>query len=165
MIVTSSPTTKTSVGHPRSRPPIPSPTGTGELAASGTRRTKPASTKPMKAMNRPMPTAMAFLRAMGTASNTDWRTPVSTRTVIASPSRTTMPMAAGHDICPASWKATTPFSPRPAATASGYRPMTPIRIVMTAATRAVELATWPMSRRRPSMSAAPARMIGLSTTM
>lgn len=36
---------------------------------------------------------------------------------------------------------------------------------MTAATRAVELATWPMSSRRPVMSAAPARMIGLRTTM
>ena len=36
---------------------------------------------------------------------------------------------------------------------------------MTAATRAVELATWPMSRRRPVTSAAPARTRGLSTTM
>ena len=35
------------------------------------------------------------------------------------PSSTTMPMAAGHDITAASWKATTAFRPRPAAIANG----------------------------------------------
>ena len=69
---------------------MPMPTGTGELAASGTRRTKPASTKPMKARNSPIPTLMACLRGSGTASNTAWRNPVSTRTVITSPSITTI---------------------------------------------------------------------------
>ncbi len=84
---------------------------------------------------------------------------------MTSPSRTTTPMAAGHDIWDASWKATTPLRPRPAAMANGYRPTTPMRIVITAATRAVELATWPMSRCRPDASAAAPRMMGLSTTM
>ena len=98
---------------------MPMPTGTGELAASGTRRTKPASTKPMKARNSPIPTLMACFRGSGTASNTAWRNPVSTRTVMSSPSITTIPIAAGHDICDASWNATTPLSPRPAARANG----------------------------------------------
>ena len=98
---------------------MPMPTGTGELAASGRRRTKPASTKPMKARKRPIPTLMACLMGRGTASNTARRKPVSTRAVMARPSMTTMPMAAGHDIWEASWKATTVLSPRPAAMANG----------------------------------------------
>ena len=71
---------KTSAGQLISLPPMPSPTGTVVLAASGTRRTKPASTKPMSARNSPMPTPMAVLSWVGTARNTAVRRPVSTRT-------------------------------------------------------------------------------------
>ena len=35
------------------------------------------------------------------------------------PSMTTMPIAAGQDICEATWKATKAFSPRPVASANG----------------------------------------------
>jgi hypothetical protein len=73
----------------------------------------------MKAMKRPIPTLMACLSARGTASKTRSRNPNRTRAVMTTPSTTTMPMAAGHDICAASWKATTPFSPSPAAMAIG----------------------------------------------
>src|SRR6266542_1244003 len=117
--VSSSPTQNTSVGQPASRLPMPSCTGTGVLAASGMRRTKPASTSPMNAMNRPMPTLMDCLRASGMASITAWRRPVATSTVISRPSSTTRPIASGQDIWPASWKATTALSPRPAAMANG----------------------------------------------
>ena len=44
---------------------MPSWTGTVVFAASGIRRTKPASTKPISAMNRPMPTEIATLSWAG----------------------------------------------------------------------------------------------------
>ena len=44
---------------------MPSWTGTVVCAASGIRRTKPASTKPMSAMNRPMPTEIATFSCGG----------------------------------------------------------------------------------------------------
>jgi hypothetical protein len=118
-MVSSRPKTNTTVGQPIRRLPTPSWTGTVVPAASGMRRTTPASTKPMKAMNRPMPTLMDCLRASGMTSITHWRRPVTTRAVITRPSRTTMPMAAGHVMTAASWKATTAFRPRPAAIANG----------------------------------------------
>ena len=60
--------------------------------------TIPAFTKPMKAMNRPIPIAIARFRSSGIARNTASRKPVSTRTEIASPSITITPIASGHDI-------------------------------------------------------------------
>ena len=54
---------------------------------------------------------MAFITAS--------RRPVTTSSVMIRPSSTTMPMAVGHDITAASWKATTALSPSPAAIANG----------------------------------------------
>jgi hypothetical protein len=68
--VSSSPTTKTTVGQPCSCPAGPSCSGTVVPAASGMRRTKPASTRPMSAMNSPMPTLMAVLSCIGMALKT-----------------------------------------------------------------------------------------------
>ena len=45
------------------------------LATSGMRCTKPASTKPMNAMNRPMPTLIATLSGAGIA----WKTASGSR--------------------------------------------------------------------------------------
>jgi hypothetical protein len=68
--VISRPTVNTAVGQEAIEPPMPSPTGTVVFAASASRRTKPASTRPMKAMNSPMPTAIAAFSSAGTALNT-----------------------------------------------------------------------------------------------
>ena len=65
-----SPAAKTSTGHPESSPPSPSCTGTVVCAASGMRVTNPASTKPISAMKRPIPTEIATLSCVGTA----WKT-------------------------------------------------------------------------------------------
>ncbi len=92
-IASSSPITKTSSGHPANDPLMPSSTGVARLAGI---RTNPASTKPMKAMNRPMPTLIAVLSSIGTALNTAVRNPVSTSTRMIRPSSTTMPIASGH---------------------------------------------------------------------
>ena len=70
MPVTSRPTRKTTVVQPRSVPSPPSCTGTAVPAASGTRRTRPPSTKPISAMNRPMPAAMAAFSSAGMARKT-----------------------------------------------------------------------------------------------
>lgn len=93
----------------------------------------------MKAMNRPMPTLMAVFSHVGTALNTACRNPVSTRTVMMMPSRTTMPIASCQAIfgSTAMEKATTALMPRPVARASGKLAHTPMRMVMTPATRAV----------------------------
>ena len=84
-------------------------------------RTIPPFTRPMKRMKRPIPTEMARLSASGMAFSTASRTPISTRTVMSTPSQKITPMAAGHGSpCAAiSWKATTAFSPMPDATARG----------------------------------------------
>src|SRR5262249_32674738 len=80
-----SPTTKTAVGQDAMDPPMPRPTGTVVLAASGIRRTNPASTNPINVMNNPMPTAIADFNCAGTALNTAVRTPVSTSTQMTIP--------------------------------------------------------------------------------
>ena len=77
--VSSRPSTKTSAGQVTSLPPRPSSTGTVVPAASGMRRTNPASTRPMIIRNRPMPTPIAVFSWVGTARNTAVRSPVSTR--------------------------------------------------------------------------------------
>jgi hypothetical protein len=75
----------------------------------------------MKAMKRPMPTLIARLSAIGTASIIASRKRVSTSTVMTSPSRNTTVMAWGH-VSPrlaTSSKATTALSPMPVASANG----------------------------------------------
>ena len=161
-IVRSSPITNTSVGQPRSWVATPSSTGTGRFAV---RRTKPASTKPISAMNSPMPTPIAVLSCGGMAWNTAVRKPVSTSAVITRPSSTTRPIASGQLIRLAMPNATNAFSPRPVAIANGYLPITPIAIVSTPATSAVTAATVGMPRNLPSASATVPMISGLSTTM
>ena len=170
-MIVSRPITKTRVGQPASSPPAPKPTGTGVLEASGLRRTTPASTRPMNAMNNPMPTLIAVFRPVGTAWNTALRKPVSTSTRMISPSMTTSPMASAQLICEAIENATNAFSPSPVARASGKLATTPIRIVTTPATRAVAAATsarfgvWPPPRKLPSASGTVPMISGFSTTM
>jgi hypothetical protein len=160
--VSSRPITKTTVGQPCSSPPTPSWTGTGPASV---RRTKPASTSPISAMNRPMPTLMAVFSSIGIALKIAVRRPTRTRTAITMPSSTTSPMASAQLICDATEKVTKALRPSPVATANGYLPTTPIRIVMTAATRAVTAATCGMPRTRPSASGTVPMISGLRTTM
>ena len=112
--ISNRPTTNTSVGQPRRPPSAPSCSGVPLPA-----RTKPASTKPISAMNSPIPAAIAFFSGAGMARKTAVRKPVSTSAVMTSPSITTMPIAAGHDIREATWKATKALRPRPVARANG----------------------------------------------
>src|SRR5665647_763581 len=170
MMIESRPTTKTNVGQPARKPPTPSSTGTGPTAG---RRMIPESTRPMIVMNRPMPTLMAVFRAAGTARNTALRKPVSTRTVMMSPSRTTSPMASGQVIVGslAMPKVTNAVRPSPVASASGKLATTPISRVITPAARAVvaatiaRLGTFPPPRKTPVESAWVPMIRGLSTTM
>ncbi len=163
-IVRSTPRQKTSIGQPVSVP-VPSWTGTVEFAASGIRVTNPASTKPMKAMNRPIPTLIACFRGCGMACMIASRSPVTTRTQISKPSSTMSPIASSQLIRGAIWKATTALMPRPAASASGRLPPTPMISVITAATRAVAVTNCTLSSVSPNLSSAPPRMIGSSTRM
>ncbi len=81
------------------------------------------------------------------------------------PSRTTRPIASDQLISGASWKATTALRPRPAAIARGRLPPTPITIVITHATSAVAVTSWPVSRVWWNLSLALPRMIGFRTRM
>ncbi len=144
---------------------LPSWTGTVVLAASGMRVTNPASTKPIRAMNRPMPTLMACFSCCGMACMTASRSPVTTRTQMSRPSSTIRPIASSQLISGASWKATTALRPRPAARASGRLPPMPMTIVITAATRAVAVVSCTGSSCSPDLSFALPRMSGLSTRM
>ena len=94
--VSSSPTQNTAVGQEAIEPSMPSPTGTVVLAASGRRRTNPASTSPMKAMNAPIPAAIAILSGSGMALNTAVRNPVRPRITMITPLTTTRPIASGQ---------------------------------------------------------------------
>ncbi len=162
--VTSSVNTKTSVGTVLivPTPPVPSPTG-GE--GSPVELMNPASTSPMKRMNRPMPAVIASLSCMGTASNTSLRSPVAARTTMMSPLMTTSPMASGQVSDPTTVVARNELMPRPAANANGSRAKTPKRIVITPAASDVVADTCAKSSLLPSTSAALDRMIGLSTMM
>ena len=55
--------------------------------------TMPAFWSPMKAMNMPMPTTMAYLRFMGTASMSSWRTCVTVSSRNTMPEKNTAPRA------------------------------------------------------------------------
>jgi hypothetical protein len=114
--VSSRPNTKTTVGQPLRSPPTPSSTGTGPVPV---RRTNPASTRPMSAMNRPMPTLIAVFSATGMALKTATRKPVSTSSPMTRPSSTTSPIASAQLICDATENVTKALSPRPVAIANG----------------------------------------------
>jgi hypothetical protein len=90
-MVSSTPRQKTSTGQPVSEPVAPNCTGTVVFATSGMRLTKPASTKPMKAMKSPMPTPMACFSGCGMAFMTASRSPVRTSTQMITPSMTHQP--------------------------------------------------------------------------
>ncbi len=109
-IVNISPTKVTNAGHVVSR----ARSTTGVPCT-----TIPELTSPMKAMNRPMPIAIAFFRSSGIASMIRSRMPERTRIVTAMPSTTMSPIAAGNERpSPATRpKATTAFRPRPGAIA------------------------------------------------
>ena len=81
----------------------------------------PAFTKPMNAMNSPIPIPIDRLRSIGMAFSTASRKPVRTSTEMIRPSVTITPMASGQVRCAArtSVNATNAFSPRPAANANG----------------------------------------------
>jgi hypothetical protein len=119
----------------------------------------------MKAMNRPMPTPIACFIGCGMAFMIASRSPVTTSTQIRMPSRTTRPIASDQLISGASWKATTALRPSPAAMASGRLPPTPMMTVITQATSAVAVTSWPVSRVCPNLSLALPRMMGFSTRM
>ncbi|NYD25062.1 hypothetical protein BJ968_004671 [Kineococcus aurantiacus] len=115
-IISTRPTTKTSVGQPARKPPMPSSRGVPLPA-----RTNPASTSPTMVMNRPMPTLMAVFSGAGTARKTASRSPVRTSTRMTSPSMTTSPMASAHVMSGrlATPKARKAFRPSPVARARG----------------------------------------------
>ena len=141
--------------------------------ASGIRVTNRASTKPMSAMNSPMPTEMATLSGWGTAWKTALRKPVSTSSRITMPSSTTRPMASPHVDWRAIVLATNALRPSPVARARGKLAKPPIRIVSTPATSAVPAAiagmplpgSAPPPRKAPVESGTKPRMSGFSTMM
>ncbi len=101
-------------------------------AVPGGLRMIPPSMNPTSAMNRPIPTEIAARRDRGTARKTAVRKPVSTRTRMMIPSQTTSPMAWGQVIVGgAITYASSALRPSPVAMATGYRPTTPIRMVIT----------------------------------
>ncbi len=113
--VRTKPIRKTVIGRPRN---VPSPTGSGPAAGL---ITSPEVKKPMNAMKRPMPTLIARLSPIGTASMSASRKRVSTSTVMMAPSRNTTVIACGHvRPRPATRSnATTALRPMPAASAKG----------------------------------------------
>ena len=129
------PNPKTMIGHPTSFPSSPRVTGTGPVP--GVLRTNPASTSPINAMKRPIPTEIAILSCCGTARKTAVRNPVSTRTVMIIPSRTINPIASAQvELC-AIPTATNVFRPRPVASANGKFASAPISSVKRPAISAV----------------------------
>ena len=165
-MVRTRPTTNTRVGQPSSFPSTPRPSGTVVPAASGMRRTKPALTRPISAMKRPMPTTIAVFSASGTALKTAVRNPVSTRISMVRPESITRPIMSGH-VRPG-WEAivtaTKALTPRPVAIAKGCLAQAPMRIVRMPATKAVVAATAAKPREAP-LESVPERIKGLRTTM
>lgn len=107
--------------------------------------TKPEFTNPMKAMKRPIPTVMAILSSIGTASKIMRRRPVAARSTMSAPLMSTSAIASGQVTWPTMVKATKALIPRPAANAKGRRLTMPKRIVMTPAVSAVTAPTCPKS--------------------
>ena len=116
VIIKNRPNAKIMIGQPTSVPLSPRVTGTGP---DPVRRTKPASTRPISAMNKPIPTETAIFSCAGTARKTAVLNPVRTNTVMMSPSRTTRPIASAQDILDAIPTATKVFNPSPVANANG----------------------------------------------
>ena len=161
------PSTNTAVGHDVMWPPMPSCTGTVVPAASGMRRTRPPSTKPMMEMNRPMPTAIAAFSDGGIASNTAERKPDTASATMMRPSMTTRPIASAQ-VSPSlatNVTATRVLMPRPAAMPNGYFAHAPNRMVMTPAANAVMAATCGTDSTVPSTSSMPPRISGLRRMM
>jgi hypothetical protein len=73
----------------------------------------------MKAMNRPIPIAIAFFSSSGIARMIVSRKPLSTSTVTTAPSSTISPIADGKERCsvPTRVKATIALIPSPGASA------------------------------------------------
>ncbi len=76
---------KISTGQPERLPMAPSWTGVSECAESGTRLTKPALTRPIRAMNSPMPMVIACLIASGMPFMIISRRPETTMITISRP--------------------------------------------------------------------------------
>ena len=177
-IVRNRPKAKITIGHPTNCPPSPSSNGTADglelvlpHTTLGVLLTNPASTRPMRAMNRPIPTEIATFRAVGMALNTAILKPVRTRIRIKIPSIRTNPIACAQVAFFAIETATKVFKPRPVARARGKLAIAPMRIVRIPATSAVPAATImialvlsppPMNCPAPSVVA---RMSGLRATM
>lgn len=157
----------TSVGMVAMEPSVPSWTG----GPPGVRVTNPESTKPMKAMNRPMPTVMAAFSSLGTALKMAVRAPVMPKRTIRMPLMTTRPMASGQVTSWMTETARKELMPRPAARPNGSRATRPKMMVMTPAVRPVTAPTWRAGSQPPSTSRGarsaekPPRMSGFSTTM
>ena len=63
---------------------------------AGLATTSPAFFRPMKAMNRPMPAAVAASRGLGIERTISWRTPTSVSSRKAIPEMKTQPSAVSH---------------------------------------------------------------------
>jgi hypothetical protein len=132
------PMRNTIVGRAPTEPSSPSCSG-GD--ASPEERTKPESTRPMKAMNRPMPTVIAALSCAGTAVKIIVRMPVNARITMITPLMTTRPIASAQVTWWTTLTARNELIPRPAAMPNGRFATTPIAMVMRPATRPVAAAT------------------------
>ena len=127
---------------------------------------KPAFLSPTMVMKPPIPIPMASLRSNGIASMIRSRRPSTTSTTITAPSITKMPIIDAHVT---RWAATSAaanaLSPSPEASANGYLPNTPIRMVRIPPARAVTASTWSKASLVPCRSAVPDRIDGLTNTM
>ena len=130
-------------GGPAVRSPSPIP-------VAGLLTTTPASRRPTSVMNRPMPTPIASLSDIGTASMIAVRRPVSTRitAITASMTTTARPTCHGRSRPRMMSKATMALTPRPGASANGRLVASAIAAVVTAAASAVHTITHPAARRR-----------------
>jgi hypothetical protein len=164
MPVTSSVSTKMSVGTELMEPwlSLPRPTGgDGNFVAP----TNPASTRAMNRMKNPMPAVIASFNGIGTASKISLRSPVTASATMIRPSMTTRPIASGQETEPTTELARNELIPNPAANANGSRATTANRIVMTPAASDVTAETWVNPSLLPVTSAVDDRMIGFSTMM
>jgi len=104
-------------------------------------RTNPLSTKPMKAMNRPIPTVIAVFSCCGTALKIKRRRPVAASSTMMSPLMTTRPIASCQVRICTTLTARNELMPRPAAKANGRRATRPNSTVMKPALNAVTAAS------------------------
>ena len=178
MIVRNRPNANTTIGQPTSVPPSPSSRGTAEglelllpQTIFGVRRTNPESTRPIRAINKPIPTEIATLSAVGMALKTAILNPVRTRTRMRIPSMRTRPIACAQVAFLAIDTATNVFKPRPVASANGKLATAPMSIVKIPAISAVPAATMmialvlsppPMNSPAPSVVA---RISGFRATI